>query len=202
LELVIVIQRKARARVSNALSPERKSVMTPFQDQPEGKNLSPAAFSTIPMWNGHPVRFDPVTQRLFATDMWKATGGEKRNQPASWLRYQGAQGLAQEITQGANSHLESGTGFEPYVTIHGGPNAGTWMCVELALAYAEFLDPKFWLWVLRTFVQARTGQLVPVAQTPAVDLAPVMAKLDSLAARAALMKSLSASPKAIKSLLA
>jgi hypothetical protein len=60
--------------------------------------------------------------------------------------------------------FEAGTGFEPYVTIKGGANAGTWMCVELALAYAEFLDPKFWLWVLRTFVQVRTGQLVPVHQ--------------------------------------
>jgi BMFP domain-containing protein YqiC len=156
--------------------------MTPFQDQPKDVDFLPAE-SIVRMWNGYPIRFDPATERLSFTDMWKPAGAERRKKSSLWIPNKNIQALAQEITQGRNSCLEAGTGFEPYVVIHGGPNAGTWGCIELALAYAEFLDPKFWLWVLRTFVQARTGQLVPAHQTPAVDLAPVMAKLDSLAAR-------------------
>lgn len=131
--------------------------MPDFIDTSSKQNLTPSSFLTVPMWNGVPIRFDPVTQRLHSTDMWKAAGGQSRNKPSKWLRNQGAQGLAHEITQSPNLGFEAGTGFEPYVTIKGGANAGTWMCIELALAYAEFLDPKFWLWVLRTFVQVRTG---------------------------------------------
>jgi hypothetical protein len=142
-----------------------------FQNQPESEDLLPATASIVRSWNGIPIRFDPVTERLCLTDMHKAAGGESRNKPNEWLSKQRVQALAQEIAQSGNSRFEAGTGFEPYVTIQGGNNAGTWGCIELALAYAEYLNPKFWLWVLQTFVLVRTGQLVPAHQASGLVLA-------------------------------
>jgi hypothetical protein len=141
-------------------------------DNNEHSNLSPAVASTVFLFNGRPVRLD-ILNRLSLTDMWKAGGAEQRNKPKQWLANNAPKRLHNRLLQGQNSALESGTGPEPRLileVIHGGPNAGTWACIELALAYAEYLDEEFWLWVLRTFVQVRTGQLVPAVQAPAVIL--------------------------------
>lgn len=141
----------------------------------------------FPMWNGHVIRFDPATERLSFTDMWKACGSEERNKPALWLGAKRIQEIAEEIAQDKKSHLEPGTEFKPYIAIHGGPNAGTWGCVELALAYAAHLDTKLWLWMLHSGLQSQTSPSASSSLPPplASDLAVLMAKFDALAAQLA-----------------
>lgn len=111
-------------------------------------------------WNGHPVRSDHLG-RVSLTDMWKATGGEKRNEPHQWLRTDKVQGFVKEIVQTAILRFESGARVEPVLTIRGGTEAGTWAHVNLAVAYAEHLSPAFWLWVTETFLAVRSGKLAP-----------------------------------------
>lgn len=116
-------------------------------------------FSPIPSWNGHPVRLDSQG-RLSLTDMWKATGGEDRNHPSKWLANKRTQGLVAKLKERVqNSALV-------LRVIRSGANAGTWAHINLAVAYAEHLDPAFWLWVTDTFLAAGDGRLVP-APSPA-----------------------------------
>lgn len=141
------------------------------------KNCTPIALSDARSWNGRTVRRD-AEGRFHLTDMWKAAGAEQRNKPKQWLSTQDSQELAKEITQRRNSAFEADTGFEPVVTVRGGSSAGTWACVEMAVAYAAYLDKAFYLWMIHTFLAARNGHLVPASA--AVDLGPLLAEFGSL----------------------
>ena len=111
-----------------------------------------------------PVR---IRDGLFSlNDLHKAAGGERRHEPARFLRNDQTKALIAEIKQ--NPDL----GFAPVKSIRGGPGgSSTYVCKELVYAYAMWISPKFHLAVIRAFdamVKAR-GRAGAPAASPSSD---------------------------------
>ncbi len=90
---------------------------------------------------------NPITHRgdlMNLTQMWVATDRPKNRQPHEWLRLPSTERFLQR--------LESVTGLSrnaPLVADRGGkPGAegSTWAHWQLALVYAHYLDPDFYIW--------------------------------------------------------
>ena len=92
-------------------------------------------------------------------DLHRASGGEKRHQPAQWLRLKQTQELIEEITKPGISGLGV---VNPISVQRGGAGQGTYVCNELVYAYATWISTKFFLKVIRVFHRVMTGQ--PAAQ--------------------------------------
>jgi hypothetical protein len=120
-----------------------------------------------------------------AKDMHRAVGCPKTKAPRFWLRWQPAQQMVSRLREkGAGTHLFDGQIKSPNLEIYRvepGRNGGTWLCRELAVAYAAYLDPDFYLFVIQVFLAVGDGKLVPVGAVPA----EVQAELAKLEARAA-----------------
>lgn len=92
---------------------------------------------------------------LYSLNDFHVVGGaEKRHQPALFLRLDTTQELIKEIEQ--NSDLQICRSVKSLRT---GINKGTWVCEELALAYATWISPKFHLVVLRAFIAMHKGEV-------------------------------------------
>lgn len=85
-------------------------------------------------------------------DLHKASGAEKKHQPAFWLRSEQTKELIAEI---------EAEGKIAFTTSQGGKNRGTFVCKELVYAYATWISAKFFLLVIRTFDAAVSGSLQP-----------------------------------------
>lgn len=79
-------------------------------------------------------------------DLHRASGGDKKHQPAFFVRNQEVSDLVEEIMHSAN--LQS---VQVLKKINGGKNRGTYACKELVYRYAMWISPKFALLVIRTF---------------------------------------------------
>ncbi|WP_169310098.1 KilA-N domain-containing protein, partial [Neisseria bacilliformis] len=84
-------------------------------------------------------------------DLHRASGGEKRFQPANWLRNAQTVDLINFLK---NEELQS----EEEI-IQSKQKHGTFVCKELAYAYATWISAKFFLLVIRTFDAALSGRL-------------------------------------------
>ncbi|QMT48183.1 KilA-N domain-containing protein [Neisseria bacilliformis] len=92
-------------------------------------------------------------------DLHRASGGEKRFQPANWLRNAQTVDLINFLK---NEELQS----EEEI-IQSKQKHGTFVCKELAYAYATWISAKFFLLVIRTFDAALSGRLKTSSQTSA-----------------------------------
>lgn len=92
-------------------------------------------------------------------DLHRASGGEKRFQPANWLRNAQTVDLINFLK---NEELQS----EEEI-IQSKQKHGTFVCKELAYAYATWISAKFFLLVIRTFDAALAGRLKTSSQTSA-----------------------------------
>ncbi|HED4451889.1 TPA: KilA-N domain-containing protein [Pasteurella multocida] len=81
-------------------------------------------------------------------DLHVASGGEKKYQPALFIRLETTKDLAKEI-ESENSDLQICRSIK---SLRNGINKGTWVCEELVLSYAMWISPKFHLVVLRAFL--------------------------------------------------
>ena len=83
------------------------------------------------------------------TDLWKASGGLKKDQPNRWLIL--------ESTNKYISHLGTKTGnvekSSYFLTIQGKDNQGTYVCRQLVYSYAMWISPAFHDLVIDTFDQ-------------------------------------------------
>ena len=101
--------------------------------------------------------------RYCLNDIHRAAGGEKRHQPANFLRLDTTVALIEEIEH--SSDLRSAIN-----TINGGSAPGTYVCRELVYAYAMWIGPAFNLRVIRTFDAVVTGQ-ISQAEAPELQMA-------------------------------
>ncbi|STY50071.1 KilA-N domain [Mannheimia haemolytica] len=92
------------------------------------------------------------SENLFSlNDLHRAGGGESKHQPAFFVRLDTTQDLISEIQK-------EDPNFQPLKSINGGANRGTYACMEIALAYASWIDPKFHLVVLRAYMAMKAGE--------------------------------------------
>jgi phage antirepressor YoqD-like protein len=81
--------------------------------------------------------------RFCLTDLHKASGGAKKDQPSDWLQLEATQrliaALDEEVKIPGNTGIQSKQGL------------GTFACLELVYDYAAWISPEFKLKVYRTF---------------------------------------------------
>jgi hypothetical protein len=90
-------------------------------------------------YNGMAIAFEGK-EKISLTDMWKAAGGQDNKNPVEWIRYAGAEFVA-ELAKSLN------TGKSHIIKTTRGRHGGTWAHWQIALAYAKYLSPEFHLWV-------------------------------------------------------
>ncbi|MCX7086445.1 MAG: KilA-N domain-containing protein [Methylococcales bacterium] len=74
-------------------------------------------------------------------DLWAASGSNNKHRPSLWLRYSSAKELIKELEA-----LNSASNIQ-----NTSSKLGTFVCKQLAYAYAMWLSPKFYLLVINTF---------------------------------------------------
>ncbi len=91
----------------------------------------------------------------------RASGLGDHKLPSQWLRYDGTKALIAELEQSADSHLAQ----QAINSVKGGSSPGTFAVQQLAIAYANWISPAFYLQVINTFLDYRAGKLAPVVPT-------------------------------------
>lgn len=97
----------------------------------------------------------------------RASGGAKKDGPAYWLALDATKDLIDALIQkntemsafnlrGGNSDTEI-----PVSVKRGGTGQGTFVVEHLAVAYANWISPKFYLTVIQTFLDYKSGSLRP-----------------------------------------
>ncbi|EEY08825.1 putative bacteriophage antirepressor [Mannheimia haemolytica serotype A2 str. OVINE] len=100
------------------------------------------------------------------TDLHKASGGNEKHKPVLFLRLDQTKDLISEIE---NDKVQICT--LAVKTVRGGTNPSTYACMEIALAYAAWIDPKFHLVVLRAYMamkgnSQKNSEIQPLAPPP------------------------------------
>lgn len=86
-------------------------------------------------------------------DLHKAAGGEKKHQPALFMRMEQTQALSAEISSSTDSQSLA---FQ--VVVGKGKAQGTYVCRELVIAYAAWISAAFHLKVIRVFLDAASQE--------------------------------------------
>ena len=97
-------------------------------------------------------------------DLHRASGGHPNHQPSNFLKLEGTQELAREISKEINQSYDSMNGV--LEVVRGGNNPGTYVCKELVYAYAMWVSAAFNLRVIRAF-DAGVSAALPDFSNPA-----------------------------------
>lgn len=86
-------------------------------------------------------------------DLHRASGYDKKHQPAYFMRNQQTKDLIDEINRSANLQIDPSANLQkpPFIKINDGENNGTYVVKELVYAYAMWISPKFHLMVIRAY---------------------------------------------------
>lgn len=96
------------------------------------------ALTSIFAYDGNNITFmEDDSLMINATQMARAFG----KRPNDWLRYDQAKELVATLSTVTGNHVT-----ELVRVVQGGANQGTWMHEDLALIFAQWLSPKFYLW--------------------------------------------------------
>ena len=106
---------------------------------------------SVLQFHGSNIAFEEINGKMMvnATQMAKAYG----KKPDNWLRTQQAKDLAKVL---AVSHICETKDLQ--VVRQGGKNQGTWLHEELALIFAQWLSPEFYLACNRKLKELLTKQ--------------------------------------------
>lgn len=107
--------------------------------------------------------------RYSLNDLHKAAGGESRHAPAQWLRLEQVNELILAIL-----NMQICT-FKP-VDSYKGRYGGTYVCRELVFAYATWINPEFYLKVIRAYDALVSGDIekaVAITKTTVDDRTPL-----------------------------
>lgn len=85
----------------------------------------------------------------------RASGSANKDRPSLWLENKQTKKLIEELSR--NSRL----GLEPVNSVKGGKTPGTFAAEQLAVAYANWISPAFYLKVINTFLDYKKGTLQP-----------------------------------------
>lgn len=93
--------------------------------------------------------------RYCLNDLHKASGGDKKHQPAYFIRNQQTKDLVNEIVNSANlqsleNDRSSNMSFDPIKKMEG-VKGGTYVVKELVYSYAMWISAKFHLMVIRAY---------------------------------------------------
>lgn len=89
------------------------------------------------IYEGSRIRADR-RKMICLTDMWRAIGKPKNQDPGQWLRLPTTTVLVR--------FLESNMGLSHVCKSTSGNKGGTWAIPNLAVVYAEYLSPRFHAW--------------------------------------------------------
>jgi len=84
------------------------------------------------------------------TDLWKASGGLKKDQPNNWLKLENTKSII-SYYKSQDSRSEKKSSY--FLTINGGDTKkqGTYVCKQLVYSYAMWISPAFHDLVITTF---------------------------------------------------
>ncbi|HHG9067069.1 TPA: KilA-N domain-containing protein [Citrobacter freundii] len=116
------------------------------------------AKSTLPVIAGVEIITDDAG-RFNLNSLHKASGGEKKKGPSYWLALEGTKALIDELS---NSLTDTDISVSVLKVIKGGTEQGTFAHELLAIEYAGWISPVFRLQVNQTFIDYRSGKLLPV----------------------------------------
>jgi hypothetical protein len=111
---------------------------------------------TVMVIQGHNI--SGRDEMLSLTDLWKAAGGEKQQEPSRWLDLPTAKEFIDHIGASVNAGL-SGISL---VTTMRGKNGGTMAHWQIAMAYAKYLSPAFHAHVNETYRSVTMPAAAPV----------------------------------------
>ena len=92
-------------------------------------------------------------------DLHKASGGEEKHAPFRFMRNAETRSLAKQIERTTN--MVDGSITKAYKVVRGGNSKnrqGTYVCKELVYRYAMWINPRFYLMVIRTFDKVANQQ--------------------------------------------
>ena len=124
-------------------------------------------------------------------DMHKASGSDKKHQPAFFMRNKETKDLVDELKDEYSSSANM-QNKEPVRAVRGiqkdNKPQGTYVCKELVYRYAMWISPKFALLVIRTFDKLVTGELKVVSnQLTAEQTLPLRNAVSKLVGRSGIM---------------
>ena len=82
------------------------------------------------------------------TDLWKASGGLKKDQPNNWLKLESTKSIISYYKSQDSRSVEKSSYF---LTILGKESKGTYVCKQLVYSYAMWISPAFHDLVITTF---------------------------------------------------
>lgn len=107
---------------------------------------------------GRKIRFDENNLACL-NDIWSAAGFTKNQRPHDWMRLGTVQKLIQEVVKRNTGKSRNWTKSELRTATYTkrGQNGGTFADVRLALAYAEYLNPKLGIEVREVFLRYKAA---------------------------------------------
>lgn len=115
-----------------------------------------------------------------ATEMAKPFGKGKR--PSDFLRLKSTEALIQAMKSKSNYSISAVVESEIILTKEG-QHGGTFMCEDLALAFAMWLSPEFHVWILQTLREIIFGNNPELVREAVMNMPRIQKELDRLRKR-------------------